>query len=324
MKQFLFRKLKFIAVILLFFLILPLTGCHAQNSDDIYEQNDSFNTAKVLYLGSTTDLYLADDDYYRFYTAVQGELKISVAIVGQQTELNYILKDNQGNNLTEGQFNASNGKKEILTNVGGNAWLYLYFYRGSSSNPSISYTITILFTPTTSSTEDAYEDNDDFSNAKIVYAGDTNPLFLWDADWFKFFPAGAGSFIVNLTYTGSQGALSYDLLTDTQTVIASGQFYSWSISLDILTNVGGNSWLYLHIKSPGTLSASIPYTLHIQFIPGNNNTTSTAGNNSNTSGSNAESPFGKIPGYPIFITGGFMVLTTRCMVALIKKQKNTK
>ncbi|MGK7952907.1 MAG: clostripain-related cysteine peptidase [Xenococcaceae cyanobacterium] len=163
---------------------------------DILEENDSFNTARLLELSSTGrkdwyDLSIesGDDDWYRFELGARGGIdnEVSISFNHFLGDLDLELYDEDGD-LLEISDSVNDFESVSLYNYDpGTYYARVYGYSGAE-NPDYSLTVDV---PAITTGDDSYEDNDNFDNAanitekigqnieQLVIAGS-------DEDWFKF------------------------------------------------------------------------------------------------------------------------------------------
>jgi hypothetical protein len=246
-------------------------------TDDSYEQNDTFGTARSLGTISATttidELVMADNhDWYRFYLPATGTVDDAVALsfLNSQGDLDLRLYNSSGYRLrTSATIN--DGERISLSGLArGTYYIDAYGYLGAQ-NPNYSLTINRR----AALVDDAYEENDSRLAARdlgtLAEVKTVSSLVMADSsDWYKFTMNGPGTSAdyVATSFQHAQGDLELALYNSagTRLRLSDGATNSERVSLSGLA-----SGTY-YVRVYGYLGAQNPsYSLEID--PGTTATT---------------------------------------------------
>ena len=248
-------------------------------TDDGYEQNDTFGTARNLGTISETtaidQLVMADNhDWYRFYLPATGTVDDAVLIdfLNSQGDLDLRLYNSSGYRLRTSA-TTNDGERISLSGLArGTYFVDAYGYLGAQ-NPDYSLTIKRR----TALVDDAYEQND-----SRTAAGDlgtlsetqtiSNLVMADSSDWYRFAMSGPGTAAdyVATSFQHSQGDLELALYNSagSRVRLSDGATDGERVSLSGLA--AGTYFVRVY----GYLGATNPrYTLEID--PGTSSTTPT-------------------------------------------------
>lgn len=199
--------------------------------DDSYEPNNSFSQAANLGTLTTATtvngLVMADTgDWFRFTTTATGGSTAAVSISSTSTQgnLNLYLY-NASNTLLSSSTGSSNNEKVSLSGRAAGT----YYVRIAGLNGATTPTYTLDINPgSVTTTDDAYEQNDSFSQAynlgTVTTAKTVNSLVMADAeDWFRFTTTStsASNGIVSISSTSTQGDLDLYVYNSSNVLVSS-------------------------------------------------------------------------------------------------------
>lgn len=180
-------------------------------SNDAFEENNSFATAKELSLGNhnTLVITLGDEDWYKInLTPGQFYIKMETgAIQNPLYDLNLVLQNSNNQDIAANI--TSNTIEEIKYHVVTSGTYYIRVFPASSggaNNYSLSLSKELTF-----SGDDSYEPNDTFNSSSQIsnYNNVITNLKAYDEDWFSFV-SPPGTFTVEVTYDNTQEELSLE------------------------------------------------------------------------------------------------------------------
>ncbi len=153
-------------------------------TDDIYEENDLFESASPITIGFFTDLIYNDLDYYNLNIS-QGE-SIQITLESDLYMFLYlydssmnIIESTQGRNIFLKYYSHSNQSLTIFV---------MGYYSGKYGKYSIGISKQSIVE------DDSYEENDLPGNAKEIFSGIYSELISLDDDYYNF-SINAGEFI---------------------------------------------------------------------------------------------------------------------------------
>ena len=237
-------------------LLLSGSVLGAPLTQDGYEENDSFATAKVIETAGSIQGYLDtsnDADFFSFQVTEQGTFKLSSA---HPSEHHYIhLYNEQQQEITGARSTAS-----VLTQTLGIGTYYVRVYPYNKTfDLNIPYTLSfsgsVLGAPLT---QDGYEENNSFARAKVIETAGSIQGYLDtsnDADFFSFQVAEQGTFKLSSAHPSEH---HYIHLYDEQQQEITGARSTASV----LTQTLGIGTYYVRVYPyNNTFDLSTPYTL---------------------------------------------------------------
>ncbi len=215
-----------------------LTFNKTEITDDNYEENDDFSSAKEIGTG-VYHLFAGDNDYFKFHLK-PGTLNLKME-PSDGKDINMELYNSNGDVI---KTNFQPGIEEINFEVLLEGDYYLKIYPSSPLNYA-PYKLTFNKTEIII-TEDSYESNNDFDNAKELKEGVYN-LYGGDDDYFKL-SLNPGSLLLRLEPENGKD-LNMELYNDKKEVIG-GNFQPGieEISTHIITK--GDYYVKIYPTSP--------------------------------------------------------------------------
>jgi len=181
-------------------------------TDDRFEENDSQETATQIEPGSIDDLMSRDEDWFVLHLPSAGVVRTSIRCPDGDLDL-YVF-DSTGQLAGFAENEGSNESVEIESQAGS---IYIVISPYAVANQS--YTLTVE-TPSTGTTDDRFEENDDYTSATPIQEGTLDNLMGLDQDWYVHQFAGPGS--VRVSMTGTDGDLDLYLFNE------DGEVIDWS------------------------------------------------------------------------------------------------
>ena len=196
-------------------------------AEDIYEDNDTFETAFHFgtqsssvsgYFDDLTIDKAGDDDYYAFTIEAQADLDVSVAFDHDKGDLDIRFLDSAGNWLVESTTTSDEEKISLKGLAAGDYYLVVYGYEGAtSSSYSVTSNLTLDLLPENA---DAYEGNDSFQeahdlgNISAEQIAITNSNFhdAHDKDFYSFSLNDGNSLGLEVVFSHIDGDLDVELL----------------------------------------------------------------------------------------------------------------
>ena len=196
-------------------------------AEDIYEDNDTFETAFHFGTQSSSvsgyfeDLTIdkaGDDDYYAFTIDAQADLDVSVSFDHDKGDLDVRLMDSAGNWLAESATTADEENLSLKSLAAGDYYFVVYGYEGAtSSSYSVTSNLTLDLLPDNA---DAYEGNDSFQeahdlgNISAAQIAVTNSNFhdAHDKDFYSFSLNDGNSLGLEVVFSHIEGDLDIELL----------------------------------------------------------------------------------------------------------------
>jgi hypothetical protein len=195
----------------LYFWIDTLAG------DDIYEENDYFDSAHKIWEGSHSGLVAADEDW--FYIRLDEGESIEISITNSDNpddNLIIALYDNEQNLLSE------NGESETETHYFINLeWTALYdglHYILITQNTTVPY-YNLWIVTRGGSGDDDFEDNDDFNSAYTIIPDHFSQLTALDDDWYRLWVKNDWTIDMGIQHGGNTCELNLFLYNTTGEIL---------------------------------------------------------------------------------------------------------
>ena len=196
-------------------------------AEDIYEDNDTFETAfhfgtqsssVSVYFEDLTIDKAGDDDFYAFTIDAQADLDISVSFDHDKGDLDVRFLDSAGNWLAESTTTSDEEKISLKGLAAGDYYFVVYGYEGATSSAySVTSNLTLDFLPDNA---DAYEGNStfldahDLGNIAAAQIAVTNSNFhgAHDKDFYRFSLNDGNSLGLEVVFSHIDGDLDVELL----------------------------------------------------------------------------------------------------------------
>jgi len=212
-------------------------------TEDSYEENDDFGSAKHLDLISYPFLACMDDDWFNFSINKDDQFSVSIYFSHGISDLELQLY-NATNDLLWGSYSIEN-YEHITWTAGYSGDYYIRIYNLGDDN---SYTLDIYIS---GSGEDAFEENDNFGAAIYLDPSHYHDLYCQDDDWFYFRAYPGDQITVDIHFNNDSGNLELELYSE------GGSLLAWSYSINDDESVTwfssstGESFYYIRINNTG-------------------------------------------------------------------------
>jgi leishmanolysin/pre-peptidase len=207
-------------------------GTAAALIDDSFEENDSrsvaYNFGTLTASQTTSNLVMADSaDWYRFTTTATGTSNDNVGLSFSHAlgDVDLALYNSAGYRVRLSQGVTNSELVSLNGLAAGTYYIRVYGYLGAT-NPA--YSLTINPPRTTTTTDDAFENNDSLSTARdlgtLAAAQTFSNLVMADSnDWYRFSMSGAGASgdLVSVSFQNTQGNLQLELYSSSGTLLRS-------------------------------------------------------------------------------------------------------
>ncbi|MHA1273216.1 MAG: PPC domain-containing protein [Promethearchaeota archaeon] len=217
-------------------------------TDDSYEENDDFANAKKLSEGIYKNLKCWDDDWFYINGTSGDSLNITIKFTHANGDLDLCVYDPSLTLI--GNSSSTTDNEQVLYNMTSNGYYYIYIYKKSSGDNN-NYDLIIQIKPPGIS-DDSYEENDNFIDAKQLTAGTYNNLKCFDDDWYYISVSENNNLNITIKYSYINGDLDLELYDSSQTLLDSSTSTTddESISYDITSGNGGNYYFRVYKKNP--------------------------------------------------------------------------
>ncbi len=236
-----------------------------QDPDDIYEDNDDQQSAKLLLTENKTysDLFLRknDNDYF-FLTLIAGDsLQATITFDESLGPLNIEIRDADFKKIAETE--GVGGFKELSYVATENSVIFLGIVGdfASFTTTGIPYSLTI----TVYQSDDRFESNNNQNNAKATGEGIFKDLILrtGDEDWYYVYLLAGETLWINVTFDAAAGDI--DLYTyDSGLQLMNKSIQNINTGNEMINLTVTNSGIY-YIRLQLWEGTSIGYTLQIQY-----------------------------------------------------------
>ncbi|MCX7958178.1 MAG: PPC domain-containing protein [Deltaproteobacteria bacterium] len=209
-------------------------------TDDTYEPNNSFYSARKMEAGSYNSLVLcpSDEDYYSFALNTNDRIEVEISFDNAKADIDIVLFDPL---MKEVAYSITSGGTEKITHTAassGNYILNVFAW----DNGSAPYQMSVKIIRNQICNDDRFEDNDSINTATKLTSDEIYGLVICpsDSDYYSITLNKGDKLSTGVFYTESKGKLYSALLSsDGKTVFATGENQSGDIVLNITATYSG-------------------------------------------------------------------------------------
>jgi hypothetical protein len=175
----------------------------SRQRDDSFEENDTWDTAKSVSCNTRyDDLHCLDPDWYRISLDVGDFIAIATYFSDAAGDLDLYLYDPQGYLVASSESQDDNEFVEFSADIAGRWLIEVVGYEGAQNDYDMEIGCI---------SDDRYEENDRFSDAKTLDDGWYYNLVCADDDWFRVWKPSAHYVIFYIEFANDYGDLGIDL-----------------------------------------------------------------------------------------------------------------
>ena len=227
---------------------LDRDGAVVPPSADLYENNDSFETASILappedHLYENLSIHASDnDDYYRVTASADGTLSFNLAFDDDLGDLDMRVFDASRSQIAISQSTSNNEQVNVEALTGEQFFVQVYGYNGATNS---DYSLLVdQAEPLVPIDEDEFESNDSFESASILAAAEDQffenlSIHAPDNDdHYRVTASADGTLSFNLTFDHGLGDLDMRVFdaSQTQLAISDSTSNSEQVNVEALTD----------------------------------------------------------------------------------------
>ncbi|MEZ4461081.1 MAG: PPC domain-containing protein [bacterium] len=251
----------------------PGEGPEDRVCPDAFENNDTRATARPMPLGTSSNLLLCwtggagnDSDYYTFYVPQGATLTVDLTFLQSQGDINArMYRGTEAATAADGNSTTDN-EQLVVTNTGTGETYVLWVF-GATGSFSSRYGISSSLSFSTTCPEDSVGSPDlATASGATALSSDTYPdlaLCEGTTDYFRL-PSGTTTVDANLELNALLGAMTFELVDSTDTVVATGTADAGVRSI-ATTGLNGASTYYLRVSATNNAFIRNTYDLWVSL-----------------------------------------------------------
>jgi hypothetical protein len=213
-------------------------------TEDLYEDNDMFSTAKVLTDGQYSGLCLNDSDWFKVDVYAWQILEISISFHSSYTNMEISFYDDTGSFIST--TNDIGLDQELLRYRMGlsHKFVYLEIWEYDGIYSAESYNLTVKRYQ-----DDGLEENDAFTSPHTISMGDSHDhafVFTFDHDWYNVWVEAGNLMEFSLTFEqGATGDINVEIY-DSHYNLLNGSYSSTNDEI-VTVAIGVSDYYLIHV-----------------------------------------------------------------------------
>ncbi|MHA1149057.1 MAG: pre-peptidase C-terminal domain-containing protein [Promethearchaeota archaeon] len=215
--------------------------------NDKYEENDDYSSAAAITEGEHTQLWCADDDWYKINVASGNDITVRM-------DYEYFFDGGLDLDLfatgpirVRDTWSQGANFKEIGYTVTSTDDFYIRVNKTGSYSNDYNLTITIN---SSAPTDDSYEENDHYAQAKLISEGRYNNLKCWDDDWFYFYVSSGVEINITIEFTHANGNIDMCAYNPGISLIGNSSSTTDNENIVHITLTAGYYSIFIYKKTP--------------------------------------------------------------------------